>query len=106
MNRIALVTGAGTGIGGLAILGVGIGLLASEGDDSCNISIIMDENSPQISHGVHGMYIAGWTLVGVGAALTVAGAVVAGVYGYRYTHNDTTVSFGITPVSASLEIAF
>lgn len=96
----------GTGIGGtgLAVLAAGIGLLATE----IKNPITSTQELPKRKVQIHNEYLAGWTLLGIGSAFTVAGAIIAGIYGYQFTHqnDDTSVAFQISPTSASLRLAF
>lgn len=107
-NRDDLMMGVwiGTGIGGVGVitLATGIGLLASELDNPVTSK---SEKTPKEIQ-IHNKYIAGWTVLGVGSALAVAGAIVAGIYGYQYTHlsDDVDLSFQISPASASLNLTF
>ena len=94
--------GAGLGIAGLLVTGGGLAL-----------ALMVDNTKEYGSSGykVSTPYIIGWSLIGAGAGMTVAGAVVAGIAGYNYTHielpdSDVTLSFDVSPMSASFGMAF
>ena len=99
-------TGAGLGIGGLLITGGGLAmaLLVENSKDS------KKEGEGNVYH-VNPPYIIGWSLVGAGAALTIAGSIITGIAGYQYTHidvhdTDLTLSFNVSPMSATLGLTF
>ncbi len=59
------------------------------------------EPSQKASDKLNPEYIAGWAVLGVGLGMTIVGAVMAGIGGYRYSHspqvmaeNDISVLFG------------
>ena len=99
-------TGTGIAIGGAVLAGVGAALVAMEttGD---NKPVTFDGYVPG-TYKIDARYTAGWALVGVGAAFAIAGAVFAGISGYKYKHaNDTlTFSFNFAPNSALMSIDF
>ncbi len=95
-------TGAGLGIGGLLVTGGGLAM-----------ALLVDNKKEFGSSGykVSTPYIIGWSLVGAGAALTVAGTIITGIAGYQYTHidvpdTDLTLSFDVSPVSATFGLTF
>lgn len=59
-------------------------------------------------------YVAGWTLLGAGLAMTVGGTVLTSIAGYRYTHidldndgaADESVSFNVSPTSIAFGMTF
>ena len=54
-------------------------------------------------------YQAAWSLLGIGIGLTAAGAVMAGIGGYQYTHalsDDVTLSWGVSPMALELSMQF
>lgn len=94
-------TGAGIGLGGLLIAGGGLALALTVDNSD-------DHGS---SYSVSTPYTAGWIMVGVGAGLTAAGAVITGIAGYQYTHidvpdSDVTLSFDVSPMSAAFGVTF
>lgn len=109
-TEILMWSGAGTGAAGLALAATGIALVLSTKDEPCDISLSTENHptAPKVSYKVNDRYIAGWALTGVGSALLVAGAVVAGIYGYRYSemNSEVDLSINFTPASASLTVNF
>lgn len=107
--RKTMWAGAGVGIGGLALAGAGLGILFSQ-ENNITIDYKTNDDIKEEMKNVKytGPYIASWGLIGAGAALAVAGAVLTGIYGYKYTHFDKNVSysFGVSPVKASFVIQF
>ncbi len=102
-----LWTGAGIGLGGLAMLGTGIGLLFANGNEASEIKDHESDDGTIIySYKNNVNYTAAWSLVGAGAALTVAGAIVTGIYGYQYTHLNSFTSLSISLVGATVVINF
>lgn len=100
-NAIGLWTGIGFGIAGLALAGTGAGLVAandaeSEKTDSSGIKYYKTNTT----------YQAGMALLGSGIALTVAGAVAAGVFGYKITHAPDFFEVAIAPTSVSISMQF
>ena len=54
-------------------------------------------------------YLAYSIMLGVGAGLAVAGSIVAGIMGYKYTHSkdgSESLSFGIAPNGAVVNLTF
>ena len=93
--------GAGLGIAGLLITSGGIAMVA----------VVKNHKEDGADYKINPPYYVGWTLLGVGAGLTITGAIVAGIAGYQYTHfdvpnTDMTVSLGLTPSSASIGLTF
>lgn len=97
-------TGVGIGAGGLALTGTGIALIFI----SQSSKIKRDPNKGyEVSN--NPVYATGWGLAGLGAGLLVTGAVLTGIYGYKYQkfkaqHND--ISFGISPTSIRFSMTF
>lgn len=101
-------TGVGVGIAGI-LVGVGGGLLqhfvekVDHGDPS---NTYEPKLTPQ--------YISGWAMLGGGIGMTLAGAIVAGIGGYQYTHagledtvaDDVSVSFNFTGTGATFGMTF
>ncbi|MBQ8037578.1 MAG: hypothetical protein IJ268_11345, partial [Proteobacteria bacterium] len=93
----------GVGAGGLALIGAGIALVATT-----PISITGKGNAPR-EYQEKPTYATGWVLTGVGAGLLVGGTVLAGIYGYKYTHfktENTELSFSLSPTSLSFDLSF
>ena len=98
---------------GVALMGVGVAMTAVGAvlylNNKKPIEYIGKGNEGDTDYQVNSLYATSWALIGVGAAATVAGSLVAGIMGYYYTHtqvNDSPVSFHISPVSADLTIQF
>lgn len=99
-NAIGMWTGVGIAAAGLALGATGIAMVAtSDPSDRVNQNK-KDEFSTA--------YAAYWAMTGAGIALTVAGSVMTGIFGYRYTHTaqDIEISFNISPNSAMLTCDF
>ena len=98
-----LWSGVGVGAAGLALTAVGAALVGMHHDSA-------------VDAGTKGLYVkseytTGWALLGTGIGLTLVGAAVAGVFGYKYSQNHGSdgigdVSFTVTPVSTSLSFSF
>lgn len=89
-------TGAGVGIAGVVLTAVGASLGATADNTT--------GDGRQISMG----YLAGWTMFGAGLGMVAAGAIVAGIAGYRYTHVENSVgyAFEIAPNRAAFSLQF
>ena len=110
--------GAGIGIAGVAIAGGGVGMLFGSKHDKyakVNFSDIggADKTSENIDDAVHSykynsLYLASWAMIGAGAALAISGAVLTGIYGYKYTHpsEDESFAFQISPCDISFKFTF
>ena len=101
-----LWTGTGVGAGGLAMIGAGIALVAMY--PSSSIEQVDGGKKPNLVH-EEPLHSLGWAFVGVGAGLLVGGTVLAGIYGYKYTHfktDNAELSFSISPTSLSFGLAF
>lgn len=93
-------TGVGIGIAGI-LVSVGGGLLVKFSNN-----IDSNEITPQ--------YISGWAMFGGGIGLTIAGAVVAGIGGWQYTHvgskdtvsDDISVSLHFNGTGATFGMTF
>ncbi len=91
---------------GLVLTGVGAYFVASGKNSGVNYD---DDKGEYGEYNVKDNYGTNWAILGAGIAATIAGATVTGIMGYFYTHTkeiDTPVSFNISPVSASMTIAF
>lgn len=115
----------GTGIGamGLAVTAAGIALTVtsekynyeyqytgSEPDDPAGY---YESNRKDYgTYKVNPRYEAGLALLGVGLAMTITGAIFAGIYGYQYTHIGNhedlfdTIDFAIAPNGVSMHMFF
>lgn len=101
-----LWTGTGLGIGGLVMIGTGAALAAVY--PACTIE---QKNGGKLPYVVQekALHSAGWAFIGVGAGLVVSGTVLAGIYGYKYTHfktENTDISFQLSPASLSFGMTF
>ncbi len=115
----------GTGIGamGLAVTAAGIVLTvtsekfsynyqytSSDGDDPAGY--YESKRKDYGTYKVNPRYEAGLALFGVGLAMTITGAIFAGIYGYQYTHIGNhedlfdTIDFAIAPNGVSMYMAF
>ena len=97
--------GTGIGIGGLVLAGVGAALVATSQPFKSPIisqDLIITEYKEESKHAV------GWTALGVGSALTLTGAVLAGIYGFKYklAKDTMNLSFNISSTSASIAFEF
>lgn len=97
----AMWAGTGVGIAGLIMAGAGISMVA----------FVTNHNDEGHAYSVSKPYMAGWSLIGIGGGLAVAGAIMAGIAGYQYTHfdvpnTDITISLGGTYRSIGLYMAF
>ncbi len=54
------------------------------------------------------MHTTGWTLVGVGSAFAISGAIFAGILGYKYmrSKDNLSLSFELSPTNSSILIEF
>ncbi len=106
-NRGLIWGGTGMAITGLLAAGAGVALVMIS--EPCEDIKLSDHSKlGKYTYQANAVYSTGWALAGGGAALLVTGIVLAGVYGYRYTHadEDKTVSFGVAPGSATFKIEF
>ena len=108
-DAIGMWTGAGLGIAGIA-LGAAFGYLAFVRNDHQEVILLEVNNSQNLEGKAEfntevALY---WGLFGAGIALAATGAVLTGIFGYRYTHpkTNTDIAFSITPTSASLSLNF
>ena len=96
-------TGVGIGSGGLALTGAGIALIFISHPSK------IEQTAKGYNVSNDPLYAVGWGLTGLGAGLLVTGAVLTGIYGYKYQkfkaqHND--ISFGISPTSIRFNMTF
>lgn len=110
-DTVLMWTGAGTGLVGLAVAGAGVGLVLKSKEAPCDIKLVSEKTetkATRVQSDVKSSYLAGWALVGAGGALAVTGAILAGVYGYRVSHQngDSDFSFQVSPVGAAFNMTF
>ena len=118
----------GTGIGsmGLAVTAAGIALTVTSEKYNYNYQYTSSElNNPADPAGyyesdrddygtykVNPRYEAGLALFGIGLAMTITGAIFAGIYGYQYTHIGNhedildTIDLAIAPNGVSMHLTF
>ncbi|MBO4351485.1 MAG: hypothetical protein J6A01_11150 [Proteobacteria bacterium] len=117
-------TGLWTGVGiagaGVVLAAVGGAMMAVKKDEAVDNSKFdvhfdcktTEETCKPIMTGgfsVKHDYTAYMIMLGAGAGLAVAGSIVAGIMGYKYTHSkdsDETLSFGISPTGAVVNVTF
>ena len=100
------IAGAIVGGVGIAAVGAGAGFLAYSYFTDYK-PVELKENNTKAK--VRTPFTAGWALLGVGLGLTAAGAVMAGIGGYQYTHitsDDVTLSWGVSPKSVDFTMRF
>ncbi len=100
-NAIGMWTGVGLAAAGLALGGAGIGMIAlSDESDRAKSKDGGTYFTPT--------YAAYWAMTGAGIALTITGAIMTGIFGYRYTHTakNTDIAFDLSPNSAMLTFDF
>lgn len=103
-------TGAGIGIAGIALTIAGA-VLISKDDEKFEVSshqeTLPGEYFPHKLEtiDVKKNYTTGLALLGTGIGLTVAGSIVTGILGYRYTHCDdsNSVSVGLNHIAFSMK---
>ncbi len=105
-------TGTGIGIAGIGSLIAGTVLAVQNPKAKINTKPLgigrSDEKYPlKNGHEIR----AGYALIGVGVAATVAGAVMAGIAGYQYkraidAERDSTISVTVSPQSVQLGVSF
>ncbi len=103
LYKTLMWTGAGIGIGGLAFVGAGAGMVAVS--DVAEYQLHQNKPATYKESFVHSM---GWAFVGVGCALTISGAVLAGVFGYKYSHysDSVDITFNLSHQTTSMTITF
>ncbi|MBQ8038119.1 MAG: hypothetical protein IJ268_14110 [Proteobacteria bacterium] len=96
-------TGAGIGMAGLVVAGVGAGI----GMNVDNVNYV-DKGGQSKSMKVSTSYMAGWGLFGAGLGMLVSGAIMTAVAGYKYTHHKDSqaLSFHVGSSSAALHLEF
>ena len=93
--------GTGLGASGLAFVAAGAALLITS--DPVTFSN-KPEVPPKYSENVP--HLLGWTFVGAGSVLTVAGAVLAGIYGYKYKRAKDELTLSFAPGNALVSFTF
>lgn len=106
-DAIGLWTGVGIAGAGLALGATGI-IMALSGNDERSVKINQDEKDNSFTAKFNSEAALYWGLFGAGAALLVAGSVMTGIFGYRYTHTDKAeaIAFTLSPISASFTFKF
>lgn len=105
--KVWMWTGVGIDITGLALIGTGATLISKNIDAPSEIKFNRNGVS-RPSYKTKSAYIAGWGMLGAGIAFTVVGTVLAGYFGYQYTHIDENLetAFSLTPTGASFSLNF
>lgn len=105
-------TGTGIGIAGIGSLIAGTVLAVQNPKAKINTKPDVCNGRDQEYPLKNGHEIrAGYALIGVGVAATVAGAVMAGIAGYQYkraidAERDSTISVTVSPQSVQLGVSF
>ena len=96
-------TGAGIGIGGLVFAGVGAALVAIT--EPCDFKVNLSGPYKYTENFTHAL---GLGFIGAGSALTITGAILAGIYGYKYAHlkDSVDLNLAISPVHTSISFTF
>lgn len=95
-NYKLMWTGIGLSIGGAALLGTGLGLWSGYYNEP------LDTNRKHVVVG----YKMSLALMGTGAAFTLTGAILAGLFGHWYKQSDVSYSFDIHPNGALFRMVF
>ncbi len=101
-NKKLMWTGVGLAAGGLILAGTGAAFAATAKEADAFEKTKDDHIKPT------GKFTCGWGLVGAGTALAVTGAVLTGIFGYRYTHTADNVDYAVTiaPNGTSFRMTF
>ena len=102
-NWNMLWTGTAIGAAGIIMTGIGAGLALNSEPSRFNRDNTSYKNNPS--------HVAGWTLLGSGLGIAIAGIGLAGYFGYQYTHatnseGDHIISFSLSPTSAQISMKF
>lgn len=102
--RSIMWAGTGICIGGLAFAATGLGMALSSEPASYHNGMGLAPDT----YTENWMHSLGWAFVGAGTAMTVTGAVLAGIYGYKYKHHkdNADLSLKISPLYTSFQVAF
>lgn len=108
LDRYKAVMWSGVGIGaaGVVLLITG-GVLVNQDDKTNTKEAAIDSNIT-----LKGEYVGGLVSLGVGAGLTVVGALMAGLGGYWYSqenalgHSNTSVSVHVSPINSGINVTF
>lgn len=116
---IGLWTGVGIAGAGVVLAAVGGAMMFVKKDEAVDNNLDFDlqiDNDFQVKSAditgglsVKKDYLAYSIMLGVGAGLAVAGSIVAGIMGYKYTHSkdgSESLSFGIAPNGAVVNLTF
>lgn len=103
-HKILLWSGVAAGVSGIVLASVGGAFIAQNIQKPIDLTPKRD-GIETIHYKVHLDYITGWTLLGVGCALTLSGAILAGIYGYRSTHHQD-YALSLSPMGASFQMSF
>ena len=104
--KTAMWAGLGVGISGAALTTLGTMLITSDDDDPDNGNNSGDKSK---DNAYTSSNLAGYCLLGAGLAMLVGGAVLGGIYGYKYMHfeeENTQFSFHVMPTSIGLSVTF
>lgn len=102
--RKLLWTGTGIGIGGLILTAVGGAVVASTKPVS-----LTEVDGVHYKYQAKSVHSFGWTSLGIGSGLLMTGAVLAGVFGYKYRQSDPdkeNITFNISPMNFSIQMQF
>ena len=105
-------TGAGIGIAGVVLAAVGGGLMAMNGDEIKG-NYIDDRGVVTMNPWDNKNYMSGTILLGLGTSAAIAGAIMTGIAGYKYTKYkyenaeiENTLAFHIDYNKVSLSLQF
>lgn len=101
--------GAGIGLGGLVLAGTGIGLLVNNSDPAIiRFEEIMGNGEKRYTQKPNTNFVVSCVLMSSGAVLAITGAVLTGVFGYKYSHwtEHAEYSIVVSPNNAALSIQF
>lgn len=101
-------TGVGLGIAGLALGGIGGGLILKDYNSETSDAIDFKGDNDKGAR-VKGSYNALWAMLGAGAGLFVAGTIVAAMMGARYAEikqDKSEVSFNVSPMHVGFSVTF
>lgn len=100
-------TGIGSAVAGAALIAAGA-VLVMKPEPIIEVEVEKNGLFSRSENAVNPVYKAGWGLLGAGAALAVAGAVVGGISGYKYklAKDNLTLSLNYSLGSAWMTIDF